>query len=102
MAVKKKATQITLQPLDALFGSSGDEQTGICEVVLSSLHPFPNHPFKVLDDEKMIELSDSIKQHGVLIPGIVRLKPSGGYELVAAIAARGHVKLLAWKPCRLL
>lgn len=65
MAVNKKATPISLQPLDELFGTSGDEQNGVCEVLLDSIHPFPNHPFKVLDDEKMKELSDSVKQYGV-------------------------------------
>ncbi|MDO5392769.1 MAG: ParB/RepB/Spo0J family partition protein [Eubacteriales bacterium] len=83
MAVKKKATAIPLKPLDELFGYSDEEQKGIREVFLDSLYPFPNHPFKVLDDEKMEELAESIKQHGVLVPGIVRLKPSGGYELVS-------------------
>ena len=83
MAVNKKPTPISLQPLDELFGTSGKEQNGICEVSLDSLYQFPNHPFKVLDDEKMQELSDSIQQHGVLVPGIVRMKSSGGYELVS-------------------
>lgn len=83
MAANKKATPISLQPLNELFGTSGEEQNGICEVSLDSLHPFPNHPFKVLDDEKMQELSDSVKQYGVLVPGIVRMKSSGGYELVS-------------------
>ena len=83
MAVNKKATPISLQPLDELFGTSGDEQNGVCEVLLDSIHPFPNHPFKVLDDEKMKELSDSVKQYGVLVPGIVRMKSSGGYELIS-------------------
>lgn len=83
MSVKKKATPISLQPLDELFGTSGEGQNGVCEISLDSLHPFPNHPFKVLADEKMQELADSIKQHGVLVPGIVRMKGSGGYEIIS-------------------
>ena len=67
MSVKKKATPISLQPLDELFGTSGEGQNGVCEISLDSLHPFPNHPFKVLADEKMQELADSIKQHLSLI-----------------------------------
>lgn len=83
MAIKKKTTAIPLKPLDELFGSSDDEKTGIREVSLDSLHSYPNHPFKVFDDEKMQELAESVKQYGVLVPGIVRMKSSGGYELVS-------------------
>ena len=50
---------------------------------LSELHPFKNHPFKVKDDEAMMETADSIKQYGVLVPAIARPDPEGGYELVA-------------------
>lgn len=83
MPSKKKATPISLQPLDALFGTNEETNNGICEIAIGSLHPFPNHPFQVKDDKKMEELSESITQYGVLVPGIVRLRESGGYELVA-------------------
>ena len=53
------------------------------EIPLSELHPFKNHPFKVKDDEAMLETADSIKQYGVLVPAIARPDPEGGYELVA-------------------
>jgi len=59
------------------------QNNGISEISVGSLYPFPNHPFQVKDDKKMAELSDSIIQYGVLVPGIVRLRESGGYELVA-------------------
>ena len=49
----------------------------------AELHPFKNHPFKVKDDEAMMETADSIKQYGVLVPAIARPDPEGGYELVA-------------------
>ena len=78
MPSKKRATPISLQPLDGM-----QTNNGICEIKIGSLHPFPNHPFQVKDDKKMEELLESITQYGVLVPGIVRLRESGGYELVA-------------------
>lgn len=50
---------------------------------LSELHPFPNHPFRVEDDEKMREMAASIQGCGVLLPGIARVRPEGGYEIVS-------------------
>ena len=55
----------------------------IVELPLSELHDFPNHPFKVRDDEAMQETTDSIKQYGVLVPAIVRPREGGGYEIIA-------------------
>ena len=55
----------------------------IQEIPLSELHPFKDHPFKVKDDDAMIETADSIKKYGVLVPAIARPLPDGGYELVA-------------------
>lgn len=66
-----------------MFGTNEETNNGICEIEIGSLYPFPNHPFQVKDDKKMEELSESITQYGVLVPGIVRLRESGGYELVA-------------------
>ena len=83
MPSKKRVTPISLQPLDALFGTNEKTTNGISEIAIGSLHPFTNHPFQVRDDKKMEELSESITQYGVLVPGIVRLRESGGYELVA-------------------
>ena len=53
------------------------------EIPLSELHPFKDHPFKVKDDDAMMETADSIRQYGVLVPAIARPDPNGGYELVA-------------------
>lgn len=83
MPSKKRTTPVSLQPLDALFGTNEESINGISEIAIGSLHPFPNHPFQVRDDKKMDELSESIIQYGILVPGIVRLRESGGYELVA-------------------
>ena len=83
MPSKKRATPVSLQPLDALFGTNEETTNGISEIAIGSLHSFTNHPFQVRDDKKMEELAESITQYGVLVPGIVRLRESGGYELVA-------------------
>lgn len=60
------------------------------DIPLSELHPFKNHPFKVLDDEAMQQTVDSILQYGVMVPAIARPSPEGGYELIA-----GHRRLRA-------
>lgn len=74
MPSKKRATPVSLQPLDALFGTNEEATNGISEIAIGSLHPFTNHPFQVRDDKKMEELAESITQYGVLVPGIVRLR----------------------------
>lgn len=55
----------------------------VVQIPLSELHPFPNHPFKVRDDEAMQETAESVKSYGVLVPAIVRPREDGGYEIVA-------------------
>ena len=60
--------------------AAGDQ---IQEIPLTELHPFKDHPFHVMDDEKMQEMAESVAQSGVLVPGIVRPRPEGGYEIVA-------------------
>ena len=85
--MKSSAKKIELAPVDDLFSteeSRQDEQLEkIQEIPLSELHPFKDHPFKVKDDDAMIETADSIKKYGVLVPAIARPLPDGGYELVA-------------------
>lgn len=61
----------------------GGEDPAVTEVPLKDLHTIKNHPFRVLDDEKMEETVESIKENGVLVPGIVRPRPDGGYEIIA-------------------
>ena len=61
----------------------GGGEDGAVEVPLADLHDFRDHPFRVLDDEKMKETVQSIKEHGVLVPGIARPAPEGGYELIS-------------------
>lgn len=77
---KSVVGKIQLNTFDDLVGGEG---TAITEVPLSELHTFRDHPFQVLDDEKMDETVESIKQYGVLMPGIVRPRDDGGYEIIA-------------------
>ncbi len=70
--------------------NSKTEPTTIVEIKLTELHPFKNHPFKVLDDELMQQTIDSISQVGVLTPAVVRPDPGGGYEIIS-----GHRRLHA-------
>ena len=68
---------------------------------LSELHDFPNHPFKVRDDEAMQETTESIRQYGVLVPAIVRPREDGGYEIIAGHRRRRGSELagLSAMPC---
>lgn len=83
----KERSNISLKPLDDIFSteeSRADAQREkVTMVPLDALHPFRNHPFKVVDDEKMMDTAQSIREHGVLVPAIVRPLESGGYELVS-------------------
>ena len=85
--MRSSAKKIELASVDDLFSTEEGRQDAklekIQEIPLSELHPFKNHPFKVKDDEAMMETADSIKQYGVLVPAIARPDPEGGYELVA-------------------
>ncbi|WP_058965512.1 ParB/RepB/Spo0J family partition protein [Allofournierella massiliensis] len=78
---------ISLPSLDNLFSSESDRQDAKLEKVqnlrLSELFSFKDHPFQIRDDEEMQKMVDSIKDHGVLTPAIVRPRPEGGYELVS-------------------
>ena len=77
--MKSSAKKIELASVDDLFSTEEGRQDAklekIQEIPLSELHPFRNHPFKVKDDEAMMETADSIKQYGVLVPAIARPDP---------------------------
>lgn len=85
--MKSSAKNISLTSLDDLFSTEEErskEVVGtIVNIPLSQLHDFPNHPFKVRDDEKMEETVESVKAYGVLVPAIVRQRPDGEYEIVS-------------------
>lgn len=82
------AGKIKLQSVDELLGVP--EIAGTQEIEIGRIHAFPNHPFKVLDDEKMDTLVDSIRENGILNPIIVRPDQSGNYEMIS-----GHRRLHA-------
>ena len=84
MAAKKPLPdRVQLKGLDSLFGID-QEQTGqVLDVPIRELFPFQNHPFKVLDDEKMAQTVESVRDNGILVPIMVRNRPEGGYEVIS-------------------
>ena len=89
MAARKSLGGAGLPPLADLFSTSDERaleaqtQERVMMLSVSELHDFPGHPFQVRDDEEMEKLAESITQHGVLMPGLVRPRAAGGYEIVA-------------------
>ena len=85
--MKKNSVGGLLTSLDDLFTTQEERDTAklptVQDIDLSLIDDFPNHPFKVRMDESMTEIAESIKQHGVLVPTIVRPKADGRYEMVA-------------------
>lgn len=80
------AAKIRMESFDDLFGGSAAQENGVEQIInapLAELHTFKDHPFRVEDDEKMEETTESIRQHGVLVPGIARPRKGGGYEIIA-------------------
>ncbi len=87
---KDSANKIKILGFDELLCQSNEQDERYIEVALSKLQSFKNHPYKVLKDEKMYELTESIKENGLLVPGIVRKRNEGGYEIIA-----GHRRAMA-------
>ncbi|MCI9387718.1 MAG: ParB/RepB/Spo0J family partition protein [Lachnospiraceae bacterium] len=80
------AAKIKMESFDDLFGGNAAQENGTEQIInapLSELHTFKDHPFRVQDDEKMEETTESIRQYGVLVPGIARPRAGGGYEIIA-------------------
>jgi len=67
-----------------------EQRENVRDIPITEIRDFPNHPFKVKADEKMLEMAESVKEHGVLMPALVRPRPEGGYEMVA-----GHRRKMA-------
>ena len=82
-----KPRDLGMTPLDDLFSTDESRAEAQLEKVVTlnpaDISDFPNHPFKVKQDEAMAEMLDSVKQYGVLVPALVRPKADGGYEMVA-------------------
>lgn len=94
--MKSSARNIKLTTYDDLFSVGDAAETAgekVQEIALEELFPFRGHPFKVLDDEAMQEMVESVKIHGVLVPGIARPRGEGGYELVAGHRRRHALEL---------
>lgn len=91
---KKGGINMNLPTADNLFTTQEERdeanRESVREIPLEEISDFPNHPFKVKADENMMDMAESVKQYGVLVPAIVREKPEGGYEMVA-----GHRRKMA-------
>ncbi len=98
--MKSSAKNVKLASVDDLFSTEerrvDDSREKVVDIPLAELHPFKDHPFKVKDDDAMMDTAESIKQYGVLVPAIARPDPDGGYELVAG-HRRHHASELAGK-----
>lgn len=91
---KSKGINLNLPPADDLFSTQEERDEARWETVrnipIAEIADFPNHPFKVKTDESMLDMVESVKEHGVLVPALVREKPGGGYEMVS-----GHRRKMA-------
>lgn len=85
--MKSSAKNISLNSYDDIFSTEETREDAkrekVTDMPLSELHPFPDHPFQVRDDDAMKETVESIKEYGVLVPAIVRPRADGGYELIS-------------------
>ena len=94
--MKEKSLKMNIPKIDDLFTTQEERDylkaTKVEDIDINMIDDFPNHPFKVYNDEKMEEMVESIKENGVMIPAIVRKKEDGRYEMVS-----GHRRRLACK-----
>lgn len=94
----KKGVNISLKGYDEIFTTeetrTNEKLEKVQNIPLSELHPFKNHPFKVIDDESMLRTVESVAQYGVLAPAIARPREEGGYELISG-HRRYHASELA-------
>ena len=93
--------KIKLSSYEDMFGTEEENVAGaldsrgqIVDIPVTELHTFKNHPFRVVDDEAMEEMVESIKEYGVLVPAIVRPREEGGYEILSG-HRRHHASTLA-------
>lgn len=90
----KDSVSSLLTSVDELFTTQEERDIAkretVMDIPLAEISDFPNHPFNVTVDEKLLEMADSVKRYGVLVPAIVRPKQGGGYEMIA-----GHRRKMA-------
>ena len=102
---KSSGLNFNLPSVDDLFSTEEERAEARLEKIVNlspaEISDFPNHPFKVRMDEAMQEMTESVKQYGVLVPTLVRPKPEGGYEMVAGHRRKKAADLagLAEIPC---
>ena len=95
MAAKKQLPdRVQLKTLDSLFGIDEEQAGQIMEVPINELFSFQNHPFKVLDDEKMVRTVESIRENGILVPIMVRSRQEGGYEVISGHRRRHAAEIV--------
>lgn len=91
---KSREISMNLPTVDDLFTTQEERdqknQEHVKNISVYEISDFPNHPFKVKMDDKMVETIESIREHGVLVPALVREKPTGGYEMIS-----GHRRKMA-------
>ena len=102
--MKEQEQKMKLPKLDDLFTSQAQRDYEKAEKVekidISKISDFPNHPFKVKDDDKMEEMVKSIKQYGVILPVIVRPKDDGTYEMISGHRRKRACELAGVKQIR--
>lgn len=82
--MNKSASKIKMNSrFDEMFASAATVKGDKRQIDLTQLHPFKNHPFHVVDDDRMAQLVESIKERGILVPGLARPREEGGYELIS-------------------
>jgi ParB family chromosome partitioning protein len=91
---KNSGIRLNLPSADDLFSTQeqrdGESRESIQDIPIGEITDFPNHPFQVKMDESMMDMAESVKQYGVLVPALVREKAGGGYEMIA-----GHRRKMA-------
>ena len=98
MAAKRTLPdRVQLKGLDSLFGIDQEQSGQVLDVPIGELFPFQNHPFKVLDDEKMAQTVESVRENGILVPIMVRNRPEGGYEVISGHRRRHAAEIVGLK-----
>ena len=98
MSRTKSMERVKLTRFDDLFGGKEEEKIvengDIKQIPISEMHEFHNHPFQIRSDEELAEMIESVRQHGIVVPGIVRPRKEGGYEIIAGHTRRHVCELL--------
>ena len=103
---KNREINMNLPSADDLFTTQEErdhkDQEYVKDISIYEITDFPNHPFKVKMDDKMLETIESVRDHGVLVPALVREKPTGGYEMISGHRRKWQVNWLEKRQCHVL